>query len=116
MPDELTDPRVSRAWIAPLVSTLVTLPLAFFALAFGALSPMACDSCMDAESDRFDASFGPAWTMLLCGLVLALIVLAVSWFLPWRQSHAARRTFLTVLAPGMVIFTYVTFTALVDWP
>lgn len=116
MPDDLTNPRDSRAWIAPLVSTIVTLPLALIALFFGALSPMACDSCMDAEADRFDASFGPAWTMLLCGLVLALIVLTVSWFLPWRRNHAARRVFLTVLAPVMVVLTFLTFTALLDTP
>ncbi|WP_328910817.1 hypothetical protein OG230_15580 [Streptomyces sp. NBC_00234] len=116
MPDDLTSPRDSRAWIAPLVSTLVTLPLAFFALVFGALSPMACDSCMDAEADRFDASFGPAWTVLCCGLVLALILLVAAWALPWRPRNAARRVLVTVLAPATVFLTYVTFAALVDWP
>lgn len=116
MLDNLTDPRDSRAWIAPLVSTLVTLPLAFFAFLFGGLSPMACDSCTEAESDRFDASFGPAWTVLCCGLVLSLILLMVAWALPWRRSRAARRILITFFAPATVLLTYVAFAALVDWP
>ncbi|QNE76708.1 hypothetical protein F0344_20625 [Streptomyces finlayi] len=116
MLDDLTDLRDSRAWIAPLVSTLVTLPLAFFAIVFGGLSPMACDSCSDTESDRFDASFGPAWTVLCCGLVLSLILLVVAWAVPWQQRNAARRVLITVLAPASVFLTYVTFAALIDWP
>lgn len=116
MPDDLTHVRDTRAWIAPLVSTLVTLPLAFFALVFGGLSPMACDSCSEADSDRFDATFGPAWTVLCCGLVLSLVLLVAAWAFPWRQGNAARRVLISVLAPATVLLTSVTFAALLDTP
>ncbi|MER5849728.1 hypothetical protein ABT126_22450 [Streptomyces sp. NPDC002012] len=114
MPEEVTDTRPSRTWIASLISTIVTLPLAFFALVFGGLSPMACDSCEDAEAHRFDTSFDPAWTVLTLGLVLALITLVTSWALSRRRPPAALA--LAVLAPSVVFFAWVTFMALVDWP
>jgi uncharacterized BrkB/YihY/UPF0761 family membrane protein len=114
MPEEVTDARPSRTWIASLISTIVTLPLAFFALVFGGLSPMACDSCSEADSDRFDASFDPAWTVLCCGLVLALGVLVASWAFSRRRPPAG--LVLAVLAPGSVFVAYVTFMALIDWP
>ncbi|MFG2629022.1 hypothetical protein [Streptomyces sp. NPDC048473] len=114
MPEEVTNIRPSRVWIASLISTIVTLPLAFFALVFGALSPMACDSCSEADSGRFDASFDPAWTVLACGLVLALGVLIASWVFSRRRPPAGLG--LAVLAPGTVFVAWVTFMALVDWP
>ncbi|MEE1808278.1 hypothetical protein [Streptomyces sp. BE133] len=114
MPEEVTDTRPPRTWIAPLISTVVTLPLAFFAWVFGGLSPMACDSCSEADSDRFDTSFDPAWTVLTLGLMLALITLVTSWALSRHRPPAALA--LAVLAPGVVFFAWVTFMALVDWP
>lgn len=114
MPDNVMDSRPQRTWIASLISTIVTLPLAFFALVFGGFSPMACDSCEEAEAHRFDASFGPAWTVLTVGLVLALITLVTSWALSRQRPPAALA--LAVLAPGVVFFAWVVFMALVDWP
>lgn len=113
---DLLNPRTPRAWMAPLVSTVLTLPLGLLALFIGALSPMACGSCMDAEEDRFQNSFETAWTVLTTGLLLSLTVLAVSWFLPYRQQQAATRVFLAVVAPALVCVTFVTFLGLVDWP
>ncbi|MGW8889349.1 hypothetical protein [Streptomyces sp. NPDC055749] len=114
MPEDMTNTRPTRGWIAPLISTVVTLPLACIALFFGGLSPMACDSCMDAEADRFDASFGPAWTVLLCGLVLALAVLLASWAFSVHKPPKALA--LAVIAPATVVVAWLTFMALVDWP
>ncbi|WP_406495186.1 hypothetical protein OG936_14865 [Streptomyces sp. NBC_00846] len=114
MPDNVMDSRPQRTWIASLISTIVTLPLAFFALVFGALSPMACDACEEAEAHRFDTSFDSAWTVLTVGLVLALITLVTSWALSRQRPPAALA--LAVLAPGVVFFAWVTFMALVDWP
>ncbi|WP_413753335.1 hypothetical protein NRF20_25615 [Streptomyces sp. R-74717] len=114
MPDNVMDSRPRRTWIASMISTIVTLPLAFFALVFGGLSPMACGSCSEADSDRFDASFGSAWTVLCCGLVLALGVLVASWVFSRRRPPAGLA--LAVLAPGTVFVAWVTFMALVDWP
>ncbi|MEV4877367.1 hypothetical protein [Streptomyces cyaneofuscatus] len=112
MRDITRDP---HAWIAPLVSTLVTLPMGVIALTVGGLTPMACDSCDGARADRFDASFGPAWTVLWVGLALALIVLLASWD-TGKYRDAPRRTALALAAPATVVVTFVAFMALVDWP
>ncbi|MFF9507967.1 hypothetical protein ACF1BU_20325 [Streptomyces sp. NPDC014724] len=114
MPDNVMDSRPRHTWIASLISTVVTLPLAFIVLVFGGLAPMACDSCSEADSDRFDAGFDTAWTVLRCGLVLALIVLVASWVLNRRRPPACAA--LAVLAPGTVVFAWVVFMSLVDWP
>lgn len=90
----VTDPartRDPRAWVAPLFSTLVTLPTGLVALFFGGLSPMACDSCDGAVADGFHDSFMTAWTVLCIGLVLALIVLIATWAIPHQLRYAARR-------------------------
>ncbi|MFF1646106.1 hypothetical protein [Streptomyces sp. NPDC058240] len=114
MPEDAMPARPPRVWIASLISTVVTLPLAFLALVFGGLSPMACDSCSEADAHRFDAGFGTAWTVLCCGLVLALAVLVASWVSSFRRPPAG--VFLAVLAPGTVFVAWVMFMALIDWP
>ncbi|MFD5939104.1 MULTISPECIES: hypothetical protein [Streptomyces] len=88
-PAQAPDP---RAWVAPLISTLLTLPMGLVALFVGGLTPMACDSCDGAAADRFDASF------------------------THRIRHAARRVGLALTAPATVVVTFVAFMALVDWP
>ncbi|MFE7372983.1 MULTISPECIES: hypothetical protein [Streptomyces] len=112
-PTHAPDP---RAWVAPLISTIVTLPMGLVALFIGGLTPMACDSCNGAAADRFDASFTTAWTALCIGLVLALIVLVAAWAVPHRLRYAARRVGLALTAPTVVGVTFVAFMALVDWP
>ncbi|MFF9351430.1 hypothetical protein [Streptomyces sp. NPDC014734] len=109
-----TAARTPRAWIASLVSTIVTLPLSCLTLFFAGLSPMACDSCVEAAAHRFDASFEPAWTVLNCGLVSALIALVASWAL-WRRRPPAGLG-LAVLAPAIVVLAALLFTGMVDWP
>ncbi|MFB7914819.1 hypothetical protein [Streptomyces sp. NPDC056061] len=106
--------RTPRTWIASLISTIVTLPLACLTLFFAGLSPMACDSCMEAAAHRFDASFEPAWTVLNCGLVLALVALVASWSL-WRRRPPVGLG-LAVLAPGIVVLAALLFMGMVDWP
>ncbi|MEV7406100.1 hypothetical protein AB0N93_37760 [Streptomyces sp. NPDC091267] len=112
---ELTTSR-RGGWVAPLISTVVTLPLAFLTLIWGLLSPMACDSCSDAESDRFDASFDTALTVLVCGLAVALILLVVSWCLPRRPDRAGSRALFALLAPVAVVLAYLLFSGLVELP
>ncbi|MEV6313292.1 hypothetical protein AB0M10_32480 [Streptomyces sp. NPDC051840] len=114
--DSNTASRDPRAWVAPLLSTLLTLPAAGFAWFYGALSPMACDSCDGAEADRFDASYGAAWGVLCTGLVVALVVMLVSWCVPWERRHAAKRALLAVAAPVVVGAALVAFLGMVDWP
>ncbi|MBQ1108534.1 MULTISPECIES: hypothetical protein [unclassified Streptomyces] len=112
-PTHAPDP---RAWVAPLISTVVTLPMGLVALFIGGLTPMACDSCNGAAADRFDASFTTAWTVLWIGLILALIVLVAAWAVPHQLRYAARRVGLALTAPTVVGVTFVAFMALVDWP
>lgn len=114
-----TDPAhtpAPRAWVAPLVSTLVTLPMGLVALFIGGLSPMACDSCNGAAAEGFHDSWTTAWTVLCIGLVLALIVLIATWAVPHQLRYAARRVGLALAAPATVMVAFVAFMALVDWP
>ncbi|GAA3835835.1 hypothetical protein GCM10023083_79890 [Streptomyces phyllanthi] len=104
------------AWLPPLASTLTTLPLALFAFGYAGLSPMACDSCNGAEADRFTESFDVAFTVLSAGLVASLILLVLSWCLPWTRRYASRRGILAVGAPAMVLIAFVMFLGLVRWP
>ncbi|MFI6440489.1 hypothetical protein [Streptomyces sp. NPDC050759] len=117
MPDlTLDDDRATRAWVAPLLSTLLTLPACLLAYVVGGLSTMACDSCTAAEADRFGSSFDIAFPVLLGGLGIALFLLAAGWALPWERGNTARRLGLALAAPALVPVVYVVFTALVDWP
>jgi hypothetical protein len=116
MPDDLLDPRSPYAWIAPLLSTLVTLPAEGAVLFYGALSPMACDSCNGATADRFTDSFEAGWVVLCVGLLLSLVVLAASWCLPWRQRRDPTRLLLASAAPVVVLCAFIAFMGLVDWP
>ncbi|MCT2544213.1 hypothetical protein [Streptomyces atratus] len=123
MPDNVTDDApdstdgtgsARHTWVASLISTVVTLPLAFFALVYSMFSPMACDSCSEADAHRFDASFGPAWTVSCCGLLLSLVILVASWVCARRRPPAAIG--LAVAAPATVFFTWVAFMTLINWP
>ncbi|MEU3692771.1 hypothetical protein [Streptomyces narbonensis] len=111
-----TDDRAPHAWIAPTVATVVTLPLAFLAFVFVALSPMACDSCSGARSAEFSADFIPAFWTFLIGLLLPLGLLVTSWVLPWHRRNTVRRRKAALLAPTAVVLLYLLFLALVDWP
>ncbi|MEU9718365.1 hypothetical protein [Streptomyces sp. NPDC047976] len=105
-----------RAFVAPLLSTLLTVPMGLLSLFFAGISPMACDSCNEGASDVFEASFDVAWPVFLGGLVVVLITLLASWLLPWRRRNAARRVVLALVAPGIVLFNAAVFYGLVDWP
>ncbi|KIX71343.1 hypothetical protein ACN6AT_16450 [Streptomyces sp. JL4002] len=108
--------RHARAFVAPLVSTLLTLPMAAVAFFFVGLSPMACDSCNGAASDRFDASYEVAFPVFGFGLLVVLVLLLASWALPWQRRNAAARVWLAVAAPAVVVLASVVFHGLVDWP
>ncbi|MFE5655427.1 hypothetical protein ACFQ9H_04365 [Streptomyces sp. NPDC056517] len=110
------DEHTPHAWIAPLVATVLTLPLAFVAFIGVALSPMACDPCSGPRSAEFSADFVPAFWTFLVGLVLPLGLLVTSWALPRRRRHTARRLTTAALAPLSVVLLYLLFLGLVDWP
>ncbi|MFJ3878555.1 hypothetical protein ACIPW5_13960 [Streptomyces sp. NPDC090077] len=112
----LPDTRDRRAFLAPLLSTVVTVPMGLLSLFYAGISPMACDSCGGEVADAFDASFNTAWPVFLGGLVVVLVVLLASWFLPWRRRNSGRRVVLALVAPGAVLFNTAVFYGLVDWP
>ncbi|MFJ4770564.1 hypothetical protein ACIP88_15835 [Streptomyces uncialis] len=105
-----------RAWLAPLVSSLVTVPLMLVSLFFAGLSQMACGACTATELDRFEPSFGTAFDVFRYGLLVPAALLLASWFLPWRRRHAATRIVLAVLAPFTVAGPALAFAGLVEWP
>ncbi|MEV1027095.1 hypothetical protein [Streptomyces sp. NPDC050264] len=106
----------ARHWVAPLVSSVVTLPGAFFAYVFAGLAPMACDSCTEAQVSAFQPSFDRAYTVFGLCLTVSLLCLATAWLLPWQERFAARRVGFAVLAPCAVLVTYLVFVGMVDWP
>lgn len=108
--------RDRRAFVAPLVTTLITLPLGLVTLFFAGISPMACDSCNGEEAHRFDDSFAAAFTVFQVGLAVALALLVTAWVLPWQRRHAAKRVVLAALAPSAVVLAWVLFFGMVDWP
>lgn len=110
------DSPAPRSWVAPLISTLFTVPAAFLAFVFAGLSPMACDSCARPDQTRFDATFGTAFAVFTWGLAVPAVLLVLSWMLPWRHRYAARRVVLALAAFLSVPFLYALFMGLVDWP
>ncbi|MFI5830519.1 hypothetical protein ACIA6C_25285 [Streptomyces sp. NPDC051578] len=104
------------ALIAPIVTTLITLPLGLGAFGFAGLSPMACDSCNGEAARRFDDSFGTAFVVFQAGLVVALVLLVATWALPWQRRNAAKRVLLAALAPTAVLVAWLLFYGMVDWP
>ncbi|MFE2288487.1 hypothetical protein ACFXDJ_30520 [Streptomyces sp. NPDC059443] len=116
-PDRDSDPdRDRRAYVAPLASTLLTLPLAFLSLLYAGLSPMACDSCGTEAAHAFDASFKVAWPVFWVGLLAAFALLVWCWALPWRTANAARRVGIAIAVPAVVLLNAVVFWGLLELP
>ena len=115
MPDNTPKKRGQGAWVAPLVGTVLTLPVGLIALAVGGLSPMACDSCEDADAARFDTSFDTAFTVLQLGLAASLALLIAGWCLI-GDERAERRWLFALLPIGTVLISLMLFLSLVDWP
>ncbi|WP_328327110.1 hypothetical protein [Streptomyces sp. NBC_00455] len=108
--------RTQRPWIAPLVSTFITLPCGLFAFAVAALSAMACDSCSEAELNRFSPSYATGFNVFVLGLLLPLGLLLASWSLAWQQRNSDRRLLLALGAPVSLLLVFLLFRGLVDWP
>ncbi|MFF5338634.1 hypothetical protein [Streptomyces sp. NPDC013181] len=113
-PPVVADDRPRHAWIASLLATLVTPPLVYVALLYSMFAPMACDPCSDADDDRMEATFAPAFTVSCCGLLLALVTVVASWGLSRRRPAAAIG--LAVAAPLVVGLTWTVFMIIIGWP
>lgn len=101
MPEDTLRDRDERGWLAPLISTAITLPAAAFAYLCAAATSMACDSCTPAEAGRFDPSFDIAFRAFRFGLAVPLGLLLASWALPWEPRYSALRVLSAVLAPPL---------------
>ncbi|WP_246096180.1 hypothetical protein [Streptomyces botrytidirepellens] len=110
------DDRVSWQWIAPLLSTLVTLIVGFYITVGAGLSQMACDAPGEAARARCESTFHPAMRVYFGGLALPLGLLVAGWALPRRRRNIPRRIRLAFLAPLSVAVPYAVFNGLVDWP
>ncbi|MFP8963145.1 hypothetical protein ACLIYP_21725 [Streptomyces nanhaiensis] len=115
MADTTSETRAPRSWTAPIVSTVVALPLACLTFFFAALTPMACDSCADLEAERFEESFDAAFAVYLSGLLAALAGLVAACVLAGLRRRTAARG-ASVLAPVCVVLAYLVFLGLVDLP
>ncbi|NGN68908.1 hypothetical protein G5C51_34070 [Streptomyces sp. A7024] len=103
-------------WVAPVISTLLTLPamvIAWFAATF---SVMACDSCGSAEAEAFESSYDIAYPVFMIGLLVPLGLLITSYALPWEPRNQEKRVLFALLAPLSVVLLYLGFAGIVDWP
>jgi len=98
-----------------LISTVLTAPLGLFAVAYGALSPMACDSCEGTQEKSFADSLGDGYLVLLAGLATSAVLLILSWCLMKNESHV-RRTLFALLAPAATLVALFGFWSVVEWP
>lgn len=114
MTESISGPR--KAWLAPLVSTLVTVPVMAFCFMGVGLSQMACDPCAQAESDVFEPSFQTGFRVFLLGLLLPIGMLVTGWVLALTPRHPTLRAALAVAAPFAVLLLVVVFAAIVVWP
>ncbi|MEU5031827.1 hypothetical protein [Streptomyces milbemycinicus] len=113
MTEEPPEIRSYRGWTAPVMSTLVTLPLILLTLAPVGLSPMSCDDCQGAELKRFEESLHVAWTVYRLGLALPVGLLLADYVATWRRREAAR-LWLAFLAPPSVLIPYMLFASILD--
>lgn len=113
MTEESLETRSYRGWTAPVMSTLVTLPLALLAFALVGLSAMSCDDCQGAELKRFDESLHVAWIVYRIGLTLPAGLLLADYVATWRRREAAR-LWLAFLAPPSVLIPYMLFAGILD--
>ncbi|MFE0099105.1 hypothetical protein [Streptomyces sp. NPDC059009] len=105
-----------RSWVAPLVASLITLPLMGLAYFSAVFSSMACDACSSAEAGPFESSYEVAFLLLQFGLFVPAGMLVTSWSMPAQRRYEAKRALVAFLAPVVVVFEFLLFMALVDWP
>jgi hypothetical protein len=87
--------RDPRAFVPPLVATVLTAPVIAVDAVITMVAPMATDSC---PSDGC-ATLDHALVAAVGTLFLAVMTLAASWLLPWRRRFRARRVVFAVAAP-----------------
>jgi hypothetical protein len=105
----------TRPWVAPIISTLITLVLSVYAWAFVSLMPYECEmKCEAPELRHFYDSYRVIYRFFVCGLSIPLLALLESYRLTWRRRHPTRRIMLAIAAPLTVFFLYLITASLVD--
>jgi hypothetical protein len=100
---------VRRPWVAPLVATLVTLPLGGLTYLIAMVSAFACDACTSQEGHRFYSAFNTAFWVLRCGLFLAFGLLLTAWMLPEPCRDVDVRALVAFAAPVTVLLSLLGF-------
>ncbi|MEU2925136.1 hypothetical protein ABZ636_08745 [Streptomyces sp. NPDC007251] len=107
--------RDPRAWVAPVISTVLMGVLGPAAVMFAGLSVMATDSCgPDDCSAALNTSLSWIFGLLLVGGPLCLVALATAWALPWKRRWTVARAWTAALAlvpPVGVLFLVFTLPA-----
>ncbi len=101
-----------RAWVAPLVATVLLMFLGPAALLFGGLSAMATDACgPDHCSAALNSRLSVIHGTLSYGTLPTLAALVTAWLLPWRlrwlpwRAGAAVASLLPSLFVLLMVFT-----------
>ncbi|MGW0417941.1 hypothetical protein [Streptomyces sp. NPDC003015] len=88
-----------RAWVAPLVATILLVLLGPPALLFGGLSAMATDSCgPDDCPSALMTYLTVIYAILGFGILVTLPAFVASWALPWHRRWSALRAWLAAVA------------------
>ncbi|MDO0913921.1 hypothetical protein QQM39_24750 [Streptomyces sp. DT2A-34] len=91
--------RDPRAWIAPLVATILLAFLGPAALLLGGLSVMATDSCgPDNCPSALDTQLSVIYGTLAFGSLPTLAAWVTAWVLPWHRRWSAWRAGAAVAA------------------
>ncbi|WP_109000353.1 hypothetical protein [Streptomyces rishiriensis] len=111
-PRPLHDHRDPRAWVAPLVATVLLVLLVPFVVALGGLSAMATDSCgPDSCSPALMTSLTLIYGLLVYGGFFTFLAYVALWALPRTRRFAAPRAWLAAAAvtpPAAVLFLVLT--------
>ena len=95
-----------RAWLAPLLVTVLGAVLVPLAWLFGTMSVMATDSCgPDDCSQTLETALRVIYGTLFYGQLLAAAAWLASWLLPWRRRWSVPRIWLAGLSllPSLVV-------------
>ncbi|MCX5265165.1 hypothetical protein [Streptomyces sp. NBC_00199] len=108
----LHDHRDPHARVAPVVATVLLVPLVPFAFVLGGLSAMATDSCgPDSCSSALMTSLTLIYGLLAYGGFFTFLAYVTLWALPRTRRWAALRAWLAAAAvtpPAAVLFLVLT--------
>jgi len=93
--------RDRRAFVGPLIATVLSAPLIALDAFCVLFSPMATDSCTPHGCRDLDRALLAA----PCVLLMAWAALGISWAIPWRLRHRTVRLLPAAAAPLLALAT-----------